>query len=1509
MSTKTQFHKSILLLILLLSVIVGDGQNETKKWYFGNGTGLNFLAVPPSTLAGSAMSTPEGCASIGDASGNLLFYTNGVTLWDRNHSIMANGTGLLGHNSTSQSSLILPLPGSTTLYYVFTNIGNNIFNTPNLHYSIVDISLSAGNGSVTTKNVMLSADPQTEMLTATRHCNGVDWWIVSHLRSSNVFVSFLLTSAGITGNSVLSFAGPSLLSGFSQMKLSPNGRKLAMNVGGVVYLGEFDNATGQTYGYNTIQNSTLGYGCEFSPNGGKLYTSAANGIYQFNLCAGSLPAILSSSVAVYSQNAAFGSFQLASNGKIYITYNTFTTSCHVINSPNNAGAACGFSSGVHQFLPASIQAGLPNFPGCYFYQKATPNPFFVSVSSSYGCYGALFDATILSNTCTAVTNSISGYTWDFGDPLTGTNNVSYNANQIHNFSGNGTFTVTLYVYYTCGVGTDTIRQPVVINDNCLNYSSSPASCASLGSATIAGAAGVGPFTYTWLPGNQTGTVASGLTPGSHTVVIRDSWANYTYSVPINLQPAVSLTAGVTLVSGPSCFGGSNGTGSISGVSGGSGSQSYSWNNGTQQINLQNPTNLSAGVWSVTVTDLLTACQANSVINIPQPSPLSPIISASSPTACTNGSVVLTCTASGGVSGYTYSWALNSGLPTKQVSETNPGQQTYTVQVWDINNCTTTQSVSITFINGPTLTVSSISICPGSTGTLQASGASSYTWLASTSSSATGATYTDSPVSNSGYTIIGSAAGCSASATASLFLFTVPQPSLQTNSPVCENGSLFLNAVGAPTITWLGPSSFSFSGTTVILQNVTLAMAGIYTINLISNQGCATSTTLNTVVNSTPAVSATGGTICTSQTLQLTSTSPNAATFQWLGPLAYTSTLQNPILQQQPVSASGLYTVVATTAANCTSTALANVLIISPPLINVVPSTFSICNQNFLGSNNSLTITPTGALLYTVQAPPQFSVSAGFTDFYLQPITQFSTSTVISSSIVGTNGICTSVKNFTFTVVPNPTLAITTSSASICIGEAATLTVGGAASYSWQPLAGNAQLINNGAGVIVQPLTSSTYSVFGSSGGCNSQIYTTSLLVKALPAFTASPLSSTVCENSSVVLKADGFGCTFNWINSVNANNVNGNQITVFPKSSQVHTVTANYNGCSKTQTLQIMTLTTPSPTISVSKNKICLTDTVFLTGEGGIDYFWYGPDGQSQRGSHAFFIPKTINNFLTYTLLVTGNNACSNSTTTAIEILKLPEGELENLPTSLCVPACRTFSFSSYTKSTVADFIIDGSVFSEKQLKHCFSRPGNNIITVNMRDVNTSCTATKQYSIFGYPKPQADFTYSPIVPVENHDEVIFTNKSSTENNTTYQWFFNDNKPFVAAGKNASYLFVNPGSYAVSLLATNEFNCSDTVIKVVNVGSDFSIYIPNSFTPNEDGKNDIFKPIVYASKNYYMRVFDRWGEEVFYTRDVAEGWNGSHGDESCPQDIYSYEIVLSNSLGERKQYIGTVLLLR
>ena len=112
--------RSFLLVLCVFYLINCFSQNRNNIWYFGDFAGVNFNTNPPTALTDATFEEAEGCASISDNNGNLLFYTEGSSIWNRNHIIMPNGTGLKGEPSSTQTVLIIPKPCDNNIYYIFT---------------------------------------------------------------------------------------------------------------------------------------------------------------------------------------------------------------------------------------------------------------------------------------------------------------------------------------------------------------------------------------------------------------------------------------------------------------------------------------------------------------------------------------------------------------------------------------------------------------------------------------------------------------------------------------------------------------------------------------------------------------------------------------------------------------------------------------------------------------------------------------------------------------------------------------------------------------------------------------------------------------------------------------------------------------------------------------------------------------------------------------------------------------------------------------------------------------------------------------------------------------------------------------------------------------------------------------------------------------------------------------------------------------------------------------------
>jgi hypothetical protein len=363
--------KRILQLSLVFLSFTAYAQHEADKWYFGQHAGLDFFNGPPVAVYGGALATTEGCATISDNNGNLLFYTEGINVWDRNHQLMPNGTGLMGGISSTQSSICIPLPGSTTIYYLFTvdEIGG-----PNgFRYSIVNMNLNGGNGDIDTsaKNVFILASV-TEKLTAMKQPTG-DYRIAVHEWGSDAFYVYQLTSSGLQPAPVISHTGiihntSAIQNTYGDMKFSPCGDKIAAAVGyqDTVEIFDFDEFTGVVSNAISIPVSYHVYGLEYSRTGDLLYVSnydPLGTLVQYDLTSGNADTIAASKTILSATPDIYG-LQIANDGRIYVC-KSFSSSLGIITSPNVQGTGCNYVDiGVDldpQFMGVTSGLGLPAF--------------------------------------------------------------------------------------------------------------------------------------------------------------------------------------------------------------------------------------------------------------------------------------------------------------------------------------------------------------------------------------------------------------------------------------------------------------------------------------------------------------------------------------------------------------------------------------------------------------------------------------------------------------------------------------------------------------------------------------------------------------------------------------------------------------------------------------------------------------------------------------------------------------------------------------------------------------------------------------------------------------------------------------------------------------------------------------------------------------------------------------------------------------------------------------------
>ena len=198
---------------------------------------------------------------------------------------------------------------------------------------------------------------------------------------------------------------------------------------------------------------------------------------------------------------------------------------------------------------------------------------------------------------------------------------------------------------------------------------------------------------------------------------------------------------------------------------------------------------------------------------------------------------------------------------------------------------------------------------------------------------------------------------------------------------------------------------------------------------------------------------------------------------------------------------------------------------------------------------------------------------------------------------------------------------------------------------------------------------------------------------------------------------------------------------------------------------------------------------------------------------------------------------------------------------------------------------------------------------LHLRDAN-GCEQTLSHTLVALPKPLAAFQFDPLFPVENVDEVRFNENCLGNDLVAYQWSVGGlPEPLSLDQRRFYYLFEEAGTYPVALTVKNAAGCSDTAVKMLTVAPDFAFYIPNVFTPDGDGKNDVFIPVFRGTQVFKMQIFDRWGQLIFSCDQFGKGWDGSFRGSACQQDEYTWTLVLTTSAGIEKKFTGNVLLYR
>ncbi len=705
------------------------------------------------------------------------------------------------------------------------------------------------------------------------------------------------------------------------------------------------------------------------------------------------------------------------------------------------------------------------------------------------------------------------------------------------------------------------------------------------------------------------------------------------------------------------------------------------------------------------------------------------------------------------------------------------------------------------------------------------------------------------------------------------------PSITINpasAAICAGNTQTLIATGATNYSWTPAAGLTSTNTAA--TTFTANSGANYTV-VGANGTCTSSATKSITVNPLPVVSVnpSSSSICAGSTQTLLASGANSYT--WTPNASLTSFITAATTFTGSTSSS--YTVIGTNG-TCTASATTSITVNSLPSLTIAPNNPSIC------AGTTQTLLASGASSYT------WSPSTGLTSVNTAATT-FTSATGNSYTITGSNGSCTATTATTITVKPLPTLTITPNNPVICPGSAQILSASGATNYTWSP--GSSLTSTNTAATTFTGSSTSTYTITGSAAGCNSTT-TTTVTVSPTLSITVSPVSATVCAGTTQLFQASG-ATNYTWSPATNLSSAT-NSVTLFTAgASAIYTITGASGLCSGSTTLSVNVLTAPVIVSTTPSTSLCAGNTQSLSVTGATNYTWSPSNGLTSTN---IATPNfTGNTSQIYT--VTGSNGgCPGTTTVMVNVNPVPNINASPATVTLCAGSAVNLKATggiiyTWNPSTA---LSSNTVSSPT----CNTNSSINY-TVTGTDAN-GCTANAQVSVTVMQAPVATFTY--VTPGSTAPVTInFGNTSQLAN--SYLWQFSGGNPNVNTTVFSPTQTFSSGTYTVVLIASNN-GCTDTTQTVISVIDNSFIIMPNVFTPNADGVNEVFKAKLAGIETLNCTIFDRWGLKMFSYSEPLGFWDGrTTAGEQCTDGVYFYVLEATSFDGKTFKLKGNVTLIK
>jgi gliding motility-associated-like protein len=975
-----------------------------------------------------------------------------------------------------------------------------------------------------------------------------------------------------------------------------------------------------------------------------------------------------------------------------------------------------------------------------------------------------------------------------------------------------------------------------------------------GTATASPHGGTPGYTYQWgTTPVQTGSTATGLMAGIVLVTVTDvNGCQTTGQINVGNEPRPQLF--LDFQSNLACFGDNNGTASVV-ATGGRPPYSYSWSNGQLGAGA---TGLSAGTVFAYVTDFF-GCRDTLAVTILQPTPVAGTVVVQDMgcnSSIPDGTAGVLPT--GGTPGYTYNWSSVPAQTGQMATGLAPG--IYFVTVTDANGCTFVTSDTVRQIPRPNVNAGAqATFCEGEGGVIiTASGSGTpgpyfYAWSCDTTNTFCGidSIYDNDPLVNPDtstwyYVFVTDQNGCR-SDTDSVFVVVLPKPIVDAGGDHVICGDSAPCVILTPTITGApGPFSYHWSPGTALNDS--------------------------TIAN----------------------------------PCARADTTTIYTLQVQ--AGNGCWSQLTTTDTLATVT-----VIVAPiPIAEAGPDR-DIC----FGDTTQLQGYGTGAgPVYTFEWTP----AQGLSDTTIAAPWAYPPLTTDFTLVVWSNGCPSYADTVNVDVHTIPTVEAGWDR-EICLGDTAIMDAlawgDSTATYSFQWSPGTGIVGPSGVeDANSSPDSTTTYYVVATTNwGCESAPDSMTVYLKPTPIADAGP-NLTMCGADSIVLLGGYYYTTtdtapnpsqvyFSWVPADSLNDSTMAQPTSWASNSTVYHLQVRYNTCVTEDSMILTVIPELIAVYEADTNVICDVDSIQLhasAGLGGAVFLWSPSAGLSNPNiPDPMASPDTTT---TYHLLVE-EGGCTVEGDITIEVIPNPDAEyLSSLPDG-CPPHPVDFIQTAENGTNFIWNFGDGlPVSNSDHPSHTYDTPGTYVVTLIAVGIGGCADTAQSVTVTVYDTARVDFASDPTYPVElflPNTNVDFQNL--TLGGMNFTWNFGDG--MVVNDLNPSHTYQQPGEYFVTLTATNELGCISHVTKGPYVVSTTDLFIPNVFSPNGDGINDVYMVNYTGSQPFTLQMTDRWGVKVYVGNNKTQGWDGKDSQGvDVPDGVYYYFVKIGG-----KEYTGPATLMR